>query len=90
MPASAGDPGQIRAAVDVLGELADVQRQVAQGAREMQAVFDATDTAQGAAALERYVQALDKVGTWIRSNSDVFPFLLALIQATAGNLEPPP
>ena len=86
----AADQGQIRATVDTLSELAAVNREVAQSARELQAVFDATDTAKGAEALERYLQALDKVGTWIRANADVFPLLLALIQATAGNREPPP
>ena len=73
-----------------MAELAEVNRQAAQSARELQVVFDAADTAKAADALERYLQALDKIGTWIRGNAEVFPFLLALIQATAGNREAPP
>lgn len=73
-----------------MAELAAVNKEVAQSARELQAVFDATDTTRGAEALERYLQALDKVGTWLRANADVFPLLLALIQATAGSREAAP
>lgn len=87
---TAADPGQIRATIDVMTELAQVNKQVAQSARELQAIFDATDTAKGVEALERWVQAVDKVATWVRGNTDVFPLMLALIQAINGGREAPP
>ena len=74
----------MQAAVDITAELAEVTGQAAQSVRDLQAAFDAADTGRAAEGIGQLHQALAELGAWIRANGDVWPAILAIIQAGAG------